>query len=111
MLLSATAVPALLGHWIDTQVVLAVVLVNAVIGLLREGKGEIALGAIRVMLAPQASVIREGRRQTVSGGDRVPGDIVLLEAGARVPADIRFIYAKSMKIDEAALTGKSVAVE
>lgn len=111
VLLGAAIVTALLGHWIDAQVILAVVLVNAVIGFLQEGKAENALEAIRDMLAPKASVIREGHRKTVPSGELVPGDIVLLEAGGRVPADIRLIDVKSMKIDEAVLTGESVAVE
>ena len=76
VLLGAAVVTALLDHWIDAQVILAVVLVNAVIGYLQEGKAERALEAILGMLAPKASVIREGRRQTVAGRDLVPGDIV-----------------------------------
>lgn len=111
VLLGATVVTALLGHWIDAQVILAVVLVNAIIGFLQEGKAENALDAIRDMLAPKASVIRDGHRETVPGGELVPGDIVLLEAGGRVPADIRLIDVKSLNIDEAILTGESVAVE
>jgi magnesium-transporting ATPase (P-type) len=111
VLLGAAVVTALLGHWVDAQVILAVVLVNAVIGFLQEGKAENALDAIRDMLAPKASVVREGRRKTVPGGELVPGDIVLLEAGDRVPADIRLIDVKSLKIDEAVLTGESVPVE
>ncbi len=111
VLLGATVVTALVGHWIDAQVIFAVVLVNAVIGFLQEGKAENALEALRDMLAPTASIMRGGRRRTVPGGEIVPGDIVLLEAGERVPADIRLIQARSMKIDEAVLTGESVAVE
>jgi len=111
VLLGAAVVTAVLGHWIDAQVILAVVLVNAVIGFIQEGKAENALAAIRNMLAPKASVVRDGRRKTVSGEDLVPGDVVLLEAGARTPADVRLIEAKNLKIDEAVLTGESVAVE
>ena len=111
VLLGAAIVTALLGHWIDAQVILAVVLVNAVIGFLQEGKAENALEAIRDMLAPKASVIRGGQRKTVPGGELVPGDMVLLEAGDRAPADIRLIDVQSLKIDEAVLTGESVPVE
>ena len=111
VLLGAMVLTALLGHWVDSQVILAVVLVNAIIGFLQEGKAENALEAIRGMLAPKASVIRDGHRMAVPGGELVPGDIVLLEAGARVPADVRLIDSKSMRIDEAVLTGESVAVE
>ncbi len=111
VLLVAAVITALLGHWIDAQVIMAVVLVNAIIGFLQEGKAENALEAIRDMLAPKASVIREGHRRTVPAGELVRGDIVLLEAGDRVPADIRLIDARSLRIDEAVLTGESVAVE
>ncbi len=111
VLLGAALVTALLGHWIDAQVILAVVLVNAIIGFLQEGKAERALDAIRDMLAPRASVMREGRRRTVTATDLVPGDIILLEAGDLVPADVRLIDVHGMKIDEAVLTGESVAVD
>lgn len=111
VLLGAAVVTALLGHWIDAQVILAVVVVNAVIGFLQEGNAEKALEAILSMLAPKASVIRDGHRQTIPGSELVPGDIVLLEAGELVPADIRLIDAKNLRIEEAVLTGESVAVE
>lgn len=111
VLLAASIVTALMGHWIDSQIILAVILINAVIGFLQEGKAENALAAIRDMLAPKAAIIREGHRKTVTGGDLVPGDIVLLEAGARVPADLRLIQVRSMKVDEAVLTGESIAVD
>lgn len=111
VLLVAVIITALLGHWIDAQVILAVVLVNAIIGFLQEGKAENALEAIRDMLAPKASVIREGHRRTVPAGELVQGDIVLLEAGDRVAADIRLINVKNLRIDEAVLTGESVPVE
>jgi len=111
VLLGAAAMTALLEHWIDTQVILAVVVINAVIGFLQEGKAEKALEAIRSMLAPKATVIREGERVTVSGDELVPGDIVVLEAGERVPADVRLIDAKNLRIEEAILTGESVPAE
>ena len=102
---------ALLGHGIDSGVILAVVLVNAVIGFIQEGKAEKALDAIRTMLAPKASVVRDGHRKAIAGEEVVPGDIVLLEAGDRVPADLRLIDANGLKIDEAVLTGESVTVD
>jgi magnesium-transporting ATPase (P-type) len=111
VLLAAAAVTAGLDHWIDTGVILAVVVVNAIIGFVQEGKAEKALDAIRHMLAPHATVIRGGHRQTVPGEQIVPGDVVVLEAGDRVAADLRLFEAKSLKIDEALLTGESVAVE
>jgi magnesium-transporting ATPase (P-type) len=111
VLLAAAVVTALLGHWIDTGVITAVVVVNAVIGFLQEGKAEQALQAIRHMLAPKATVIRQRHRRAVPGEEVVPGDIVVLEAGDRVPADLRLFEVKALKIDEALLTGESVAVE
>ena len=111
VLLLAGAVTAILGHYVDTGVILAVVLVNAVIGFVQEGKAESALAAIRNMLAPQATVIRGGRRLTLPSADIVPGDVVFLEAGDRVSADLRLTEARGLRVDEAVLTGESVPVE
>jgi len=111
VLLGAAAITALLHHLVDTLVILAVVLVNAVIGFIQEGKAETAMEAIRQMLAPRAAVIRDGRRQTVDGDQLVPGDIVLIEAGDKVPADLRLLRSHGLQIQEAILTGESVAVE
>jgi magnesium-transporting ATPase (P-type) len=111
VLLAAAAVTGALGHWVDTGVILAVVLVNAVIGYIQEGKAEQALAAIRDMLAPRATVLRAGHRESVPGETVVPGDIVLLEAGDRVPADLRLFEVRGLKVEEAALTGESVPVE
>jgi magnesium-transporting ATPase (P-type) len=111
VLLGAALITALLQHWVDAQVILAVVLINAIIGFLQEGKAEKALDAIREMLAPKATVMRSGNRKSVAGGDLVPGDLVVLEAGERVPADVRLIEARNLKIEEAVLTGESVPVE
>jgi calcium-translocating P-type ATPase len=111
VLLGAAAVTATLGHWVDTGVILAVVLANAVIGFLQEGKAETAMAAIRDMLAPQAAVLRDGKRVSLPGEALVPGDIVLLEAGDRVPADLRLVEAHGLAAQESALTGESVPVE
>jgi magnesium-transporting ATPase (P-type) len=111
VLLAAAGITALMGHWIDTSVILAVVVVQTLIGFVQEGKAEQALAAIRHMLAPKATVMRQGRRQTVAGDSLVPGDIVLLEAGDRVPADLRLLDSRSLAVDESVLTGESVAVE
>ena len=111
VLLGAAALTAFLEHWVDTQVILAVVLINALIGFVQEGKAEKALEAIRDMLAPKATVIRDGHRKSVAGDELVPGDVVLLESGERVPADVRLIEARSLKVEEAILTGESVPVE
>lgn len=110
VLLGAAIVTAALGHWIDAQVILAVVLINALIGFVQEGKAERALEAIRSMLAPSASVIREDARTTIAARDVVPGDVVLIEAGDRVPADVRLFDIRGLKIDESVLTGESVPV-
>jgi magnesium-transporting ATPase (P-type) len=111
VLLGAAAVTATLQHWVDTGVILAVVLANAVIGFIQEGKAEAAMGAIRSLLAPKAAVLRDGARFTVPGEDLVPGDIVLLEAGDKVPADLRVIEARGLAAQEAILTGESVPVD
>ena len=111
VLIGAAVVTGALQHWVDTGVILAVVLANAVIGFIQEGKAEAAMAAIRGMLAPRAAVLRDGRRVTVDGADLVPGDIVLLEAGDKVPADLRVIEARGLAAQEAILTGESVPVE
>ena len=111
VLLGAAVVTGALQHWVDTGVILAVVLANAVIGFIQEGKAEAAMAAIRGMLAPRAAVLRDGRRVSVDGADLVPGDIVLLEAGDKVPADLRVIEARGLAAQEAILTGESVPVE
>lgn len=94
VLIGAAVVTGGLQHWVDTGVILAVVLANAIIGFIQEGKAEAAMAAIRGMLAPKAAVLRDGRRVSVDGADLVPGDIVLLEAGDKVPADLRVIEAR-----------------
>jgi len=111
VLLVAALVTLLLGHPIDTGVILAVVLANAVIGFLQEGRAEKAMAAIEDMLAPHANVIRAGKRLDVEAADLVPGDIVLLEAGDKVPADLRLMRSHGLQVQEAILTGESVPVE
>jgi len=111
VLLGAAVVTALLQHWVDTGVILAVVIVNAIIGFVQEGRAEQAMAAIRDMLAPQSAVLRDGVRISVEAEDLVPGDIVQIEAGDRVPADVRLIKARGLKAEEAVLTGESVPVD
>lgn len=111
VLIGSAAITAFLGHWIDTGVILAVVIANAVIGFVQEGKAENAMDAIRHMLAPRANVIRDGERTSIAGEQLVPGDIVLLEAGDKVAADLRLITAHGLSVQEALLTGESVPVD
>ena len=111
VLIAAAAITALMEHYIDTGVILAVVIVNAIIGFIQEGRAEQAMDAIRDMLAPHSSVVRDGRRQGIMASQIVPGDIVLLEPGERVPADMRLLEAAGLRIDEALLTGESVPSE
>jgi magnesium-transporting ATPase (P-type) len=111
VLLGAALITAILGHWIDTGVIVAVVVANAIIGFVQEGKAEKSMEAIRQMLAPHAHVIRDGLRFSIDAAELVPGDIVLLEAGDKVPADLRLLTAHGLSLQEAILTGESVPVE
>ncbi len=111
VLLGAAVVTASLGHFIDTGVILAVVIANATIGFIQEGRAEQAMDAIRQMLAPRTSVLRNGKRRSIDSASVVPGDIVLLETGERTPADLRLLEVNGLRIEEAILTGESVPVE
>lgn len=110
VLIAAAIITAVLGHWVDSGVILAVVVINAAIGFVQEGRAEAALDALRNMLAPRANVIRGGERMAVAGTHLVPGDIVVLDAGDKVPADMRLIERAGMSVEEAMLTGESVPV-
>jgi magnesium-transporting ATPase (P-type) len=111
VLLAAAGVTALLGHWLDTGVIIGVVLINGLIGFIQEGKAERALDAIRNMLSHQAMVLREGTRFSIPAEQLVPGDVVFLQSGDKVPADLRLFKVKELRIDEAMLTGESVPVQ
>ena len=111
VLLAAGAISGGLGHWLDATVILGVVIVQAALGFVQEGKAERALSAIQGMLAPQASVLREGTRRSIAAKHLVPGDLVILEPGDKVPADLRIVRAKGLRVQEAALTGESVPVD
>ncbi len=111
VLLVAGAVTLALGHQLDAGVIFGVVLINAFIGHLQEGRAEAALDAIRGLLSPHALVTRAAQRREIAAEDLVPGDIVHLVSGDRVPADLRLIAVKNLSVMEAALTGESLAVE
>jgi magnesium-transporting ATPase (P-type) len=111
VLLVSAAITAALGHWVDTSVILGVVLINAIVGFVQEGKAESALAAIRKMLSPRALVLRDGQRREIPAEELVPGDWVLLQSGDKVPADLRLIEIKNLRIQEAVLTGEAEAVD
>ena len=111
VLIVAAIITALLDHWIDTWVIVAVILVNAIIGFVQEGRAEKAIEGIKKMLSLEATVLRDGSRKTIDAEDLVPGDIVLLQSGDKVPADVRLIEVRNFRVEESALTGESVAVE
>lgn len=111
VLLVAGAVTTAMGHFVDSGVIFGVVMINAIIGFIQEGKAERALEAVRNMLSPQAMVIREGERFTLPAEELVPGDLVFIQSGDRVPADLRLLKIRNLRIDEAMLTGESLPVE
>jgi len=111
VLMGSAVVTALLDHWVDTGVIVGVVVINTIIGFIQEGKAEKALEAIQVLLSPQAVARRGEHALTVSAETLVPGDVVLLHSGDRVPADLRLFESKSLQIEEASLTGESEAVD
>ena len=111
VLLASAAITILLRHVLDAVVILAVVLINAAIGFIQEGRAEKALEAIRAMLTREASVLRDGRRLTVPAESLAVGDVVLAEAGDRMPADLRLLRAANLRIEEAALTGESAPAD
>ncbi len=111
VLIGAAIITAFMEHWIDTGVILGVVLINALIGFIQEGKAEKALESISKMLSLDAVVIRNGNKQTIEASQLVPGDLVLLKAGDKIPADTRLIHAKDLSVEESPLTGESTTVE
>lgn len=110
ILIAAAGITALLNHWIDTSVILAVVLFNAIIGYIQEGKAEEALAGIRRLLSPSARVQRNGEWEKIEAVNLVPGDVVSLKSGDRVPADLRLFHVNNLRIEESALTGESSPV-
>ena len=111
LLLAAALVTAILQHWTDTAVILLVVIGNAIIGFVQEGKAEASMEALTKMLVPDCTVLRDGEVREIPARELVPGDVAILDEGAAVPADLRLFYAKNLSTDEAALTGESVPVE
>jgi Ca2+-transporting ATPase len=111
VLIAAAVLTALMQHWIDTIVIAGVVIINSIIGFIQEGKAEKALEGIRNMLSLEARTIRDGQKRSIDAKELVPGDIVLLESGDKVPADMRLIQVRNLKVEESPLTGESVPVE
>src|SRR5665811_1523162 len=110
VLLAAGATTLALGEAVDSCVIFGVVLVNSVIGFVQESKAEAALDALRAMVRTEARVVRDGRARTVASDELVPGDLVRVEAGDKVPADLRLLGHAELHVDESALTGESVPV-
>ena len=111
VLLGAGFVKLMLGLWLDAGIIFGVVLLNALLGFIQEGKAEKALDSIRNMLSAEARTTRGGETRMIPADELVPGDIVLLESGDKVPADLRLADAKNLRTEEAALTGESVPAE
>jgi magnesium-transporting ATPase (P-type) len=111
ILIASALITAYLGKTVDTSVILVVIILNAIFGFIQEGKAEKALAAIRNMLAPKANVMRRGKRYVIPASKLVPGDIVLLQSGDKVPADLRLCEVKNLNIQESILTGESLPVE
>ncbi len=111
ILMAAAAVSLFVGEVKDAVVIMAIVIVNALLGIYQEGKAEKALEALKKMASPTAKVIRDGHAEEIPSANIVPGDIVLLDAGDIIPADLRLVESSNLKIEEASLTGESVPVE
>jgi Ca2+-transporting ATPase len=111
ILIAAGVITAGLQEWVDSGVIFGVVLVNAIIGFVQESKAVRALEALARTMTTEATVLREGEKLRIPATEVVPGDIVLLQAGDKVPADMRLIHLRVLQIDESALTGESVPVE
>lgn len=110
ILLVAVGVTAFLGEWVDSSVIFGVVFINAIVGFLQEAKAEKAIEALAKMVATETTVLRDGRKLRVHSEQLVPGDVVLLQSGDRVPADLRLFHVRNLHADESALTGESLPV-
>jgi magnesium-transporting ATPase (P-type) len=111
VLLTAGFIKLMLSLWLDASIIFAVVILNSLLGFLQEGRAEKALDSIRNMLSAEARAVRGGETRLIPAEDLAPGDIVLLESGDRIPADLRLIDARNLRTEEAALTGESVPAE
>ena len=111
ILLAAVVIKIMLGAWVDASVIFGVVLLNSIIGFLQEGKALSALAALSRALTTTSTIVRAGEKQQIDAAQLVPGDIVLLASGDKVPADLRLLQSRNLQIDESALTGESVPVE
>ena len=110
ILLTSALITAALREWVDASVIFGVTLVNAVIGFLQESKAESAIAALAKIVSTSALVVRGGRKASVPSEELVPGDVVLLAAGDKVPADLRLLQGRELNVDESALTGESLPV-
>ena len=111
ILLIASAVTLFLGEFVDSAVIFAVTFVNAFVGFLQESKAEKAIEALSKMILTEATVRRDGQKRRVNSAELVPGDVILLQSGDKVPADVRLFHVRSLQVDESALTGESVPVQ
>lgn len=111
VLIAAAVLTSVMGHWVDTAVILGVAVINALIGHIQENNAEKSLKSIRNMIASDTVVIRNGKHETIPTADLVPGDIVVLRAGDRIPADLRVLEAHNLRVEEAILTGESTVVD
>ncbi len=111
LLIIASFISVFLGEMVDAAAIMAIVVLNAILGIVQERRAEEALAALKKLAAPEAHVLRDGQRMTIPGRELVPGDIVYLEAGNFIPADLRLIEAVNLRVEEASLTGESLAVQ
>ncbi|WP_139492039.1 calcium-translocating P-type ATPase, SERCA-type [Brevibacillus dissolubilis] len=110
ILMAATVLSFVLGEYLDAITIIAIIIINGVLGFIQEARAERSLAALKELASPMARVIRDGEQEVVPASALVPGDIVLLEAGDRVPADLRILSASRLEVEESALTGESVPV-
>ena len=111
LLIVASIISAFTGDVVESIIIIAIVVINAIMSIIQEGRAEDSVAALQKMSSPEATVLRDGSRKKVKADELVPGDVVILETGDIIPADMRLIESSNLKIDESSLTGESVAVE